>query len=127
CEIISALDDFGVPYTVLEFPRFTTDAAYLHDALSPVLPGSTRDDVQRALDKCVRPELIHQQPLTLGERWRTRLTTVWMVLYRYPMARVRRRLNPDGVEERMRAAGAASRKREAELAAREAESGTPPT
>src|SRR5262245_23189074 len=71
-EIVEALTEFEVPYTVLEFPRFATDAAYTHDKLAAVAPGASVDDVQSALDRCVRPEMIHEVPLSTTERWRMR-------------------------------------------------------
>jgi hypothetical protein len=115
-EILSALDDFSVPYTIVEFPRFASDAVYTHAALAPILEGATVEDVQRALDRCVRPELIHEAPLSRRERWRTRLTTGWMVVYRYPIARIRGRVNPDAQQAKIRASVAAARKQEAALA-----------
>src|SRR3954452_23645434 len=33
-EIVSALTEKGVPFTLLEFPRFATDATYIHERLS---------------------------------------------------------------------------------------------
>lgn len=125
-EILSALADFDIPYTVLEFPRFAVDAAYTHAALAPVLPGSTVDDVQRALDRCVHEELIHEAPLSPRERWRTRLTTVWMVLYRYPVATIRRHINPAAQAARLRASVAEANRREAELAEAERAAGRMP-
>jgi hypothetical protein len=125
-EITSALEDFGIPYTVLEFPRFASDAAYTQGALRAILPDASVDDVQRALEQCVREEMIHEAPLSRRERWRTRLTTAWMVLYRYPVAAVRRKLDPEGQQERIRAAVAAARQQEAALAERERKAGRLP-
>lgn len=126
-DILDALDDFEIPHTLLEFPRFATDAAYTHEMLAPILPEATVDDVRRALERCVRPELIHDAPLTRAERWRTRVVTAWMVLYRLPMARLRERIDPAGQEARLRAAVAAARQREAELAEAERRAGRMPT
>jgi hypothetical protein len=126
-EILGALDDFAIPYTVLEFPRFATDAEYTHAALRPVLPDATVEDVARALERCVREEMIHEQPLSCGERWRTRLVTAWMVLYRFPMARLRERINPERQQAKLREAVAAAHRQEAELAERERLAGRLPT
>jgi hypothetical protein len=115
-EILTVLDDLGIPYTVLEFPRFATDAAYTHAALAPILPDATVEDVQAALDACVRLDMIHEAPLSRREVWKTRLTTIWMVVYRLPVARVRGRIDPEGQKAKMRASVAASNRREAELA-----------
>jgi len=116
-EILSALEDFTIPYTVLEFPRFAADAAYTHAALAPILGGATVEDVQRALDHCVRPEMIHEDPLSRRERWRTRLTTGWMVLYRYPVARIKGMINPERQQAKLKASVAEARRKEAEQAA----------
>ena len=125
-EIISALEDHEIPYTVLEFPRFASDAAYTHAALTAVEPTVSLDDVRRALDRCVRPEMIHERPLSAGERWRTRLTTAWMVLYRYPVAGIRRRIDPEGQQAKIRASVAAARRREQELVEVERQAGRLP-
>jgi hypothetical protein len=118
-DVFAALEEFGIPYTVLEFPRFATDAQYTHDALSPVLPDASVDDVRQALERVVRPELIHESPLSWHERLRTWRSTLWMVVVRFPIAAVRRRLDPEGTEERIRAAVAESRRRDAELRERD--------
>jgi hypothetical protein len=115
-EILGALNEYEVPYTTLEFPRFATDAAYAREKLAAVVPGASVADVQSALDRCVRREMIHEEPLSSNERWRMRATTAWMRLVRYPVARIRRRINPEGAEARLRASYAAARKRDAELA-----------
>lgn len=125
-ELLATLADHEIPHTVLEFPRFATDAEYLCERLRPVLPRLSPAEVQAALDRCVHPEMIHEAPLSRGERWRTQLTTAWMVLYRYPVARLRHRLDPEGQEARLRASVAAARRREAELAEVERRAGRYP-
>lgn len=114
--IIDALNEYDVPYTTLEFPRFATDAAYAHEKLSAVVPEASVSDVQSALDSCVRPELIHETPLSSKERWRMHLISGWMRLVRYPVANIRRRINPEASEARLRASYAAARQRDAEIA-----------
>lgn len=125
-EILEVCAHHGIPHTMLEFPRFTTDAAYTHAALAPVLGGATVDDVQRALDQCVRPELIHEEPLTRAERWRMRAITAFMVLYRFPVASIRRRINPEAQQAKIRASLAAAREREAALVEAERQAGRLP-
>jgi hypothetical protein len=115
-EILDALDEHEVPYTTLEFPRFATDAAYAREKLGVVVPGASLSDIQSALDRCVRPELIHEAPLSAKERRRMRATSAWMRLVRYPVANIRRRINPEASEARLRASYAAARQRDAELA-----------
>jgi hypothetical protein len=112
-EIVGALDDFGVPYSLLEFPRYTSDAAYTHATLAPVLGDITVDDVQDALERCVRPDRIHEQPLSRQERVRMVAVTLWMRLYRLPLARYRNWRDPEGSEARLRAGYRAALEREA--------------
>jgi hypothetical protein len=120
-EIIGALDEFGIPYTTLEFPRFATDAAYTYEALSRFAPDATLADFEAALGKHVRADLIHETSLSSRERWRTRATTAWMTVVRYPIAAVRRRIDPEGTEERIRASVKAARARDEAAAQRELE------
>ena len=63
-EILSALRDHDIPYTLIDFPQFATDASYTFEKLSFLVPDSTVDDFRAALDACVRPELIHEAPLS---------------------------------------------------------------
>jgi hypothetical protein len=125
-EILSVLEEHGIPYTMLEFPRFATDAEYTYAALAPVLPDASVDDVRVALERCVRPEMIHEAPLSRKERSRTRATTAWMVLYRIPIARVRARINPERQKAKMRASVAESNRREAALTEAERQAGRLP-
>jgi hypothetical protein len=112
-EIVTALTEFDIPYTEIAFPRFATDAAYTYERLGFLVPDATLDDVRRALERCVRPDMIHEAPLSGREVWRTRLTTVWMATVRYPIGRLRRWLDPEGSEARLRASIAAALQREA--------------
>ena len=117
-EILSALDEHQIPHTMLEFPRFALDAAYTHRALAAVVPDATVEDVAAALGRCVRPEMIHEQPLTRRERWTARATTAWNAVVRFPIARYRRWRDPVGSDARLRASVAAARRREAAEAER---------
>ncbi|MSO87322.1 MAG: hypothetical protein EXQ71_07360 [Acidimicrobiia bacterium] len=114
-EILAVLAEFDVPYTILEFPRFAFDAAYFHDALGSILPGVSLSDVQLSLDRCVRPEMIHESVLGRRERWRTRATTAWMVVYWFPAARVRGWINPKREQRKMLASVGAAKRQEALL------------
>jgi len=71
----------------------------------------------------VRPELIHEEPLSPQERWRMRLTAAWMRFVRYPVANIRRRINPEAADARLRASYAAARARDRALAEAERDSG----
>jgi hypothetical protein len=115
-DILDALTEFDIPYTTLEFPRFAIDAAYARGKLAAIVPNATVDDIQSALDCCVRLELIHEAPLSTSERWRMRATAAWMRFVRFPIASIRRRINPEASKARLRASSAAARQREAELA-----------
>jgi hypothetical protein len=123
-EILGALADFDIPCTEIEFPRFATDAEYTREVLGFLAPAATVEDIQAALDRVVRRELIHEAPLSPGERWRTRATTVWMALVRLPIARVRRKLDPEGSEARLRASVAAAQRRQAATVAERDHAGT---
>jgi hypothetical protein len=112
-EILGALADHDIPWTELEFPRFATDAAYLHAALGFLAPAASLEDVRVALDRVVDPDMIHEQPLTRREVWRARRVTAWMLLVRYPIARLRRRMNPEAAQARLRASVAEAQRREA--------------
>jgi hypothetical protein len=124
-EIPAILDEFGIPYTVIEFPRFATDAAYAHAQLRAVAPDASADDVAAALGRCVDPTMIHETPLSGREAWRTRFTTVWMITVRYPVGRVRRWIDPEGSQARLRASVAAAQRKAAEAEA-EAPAGPDP-
>ena len=100
-DMLRAFDDFGVPYTILEFPRFATDPGYTYETLSFLAPDSTPEVWRTAIERTVRPELIHETPLTPSEVRRTRRTTAWMVYVRFPIARIRRRLDPEGSKARL--------------------------
>ena len=115
-EIVAVLEERGIPHTFIDFPRFATDATYTHDRLRPVVPDASLADVERALRQTVRPDMIHEQPLSWIERCRVRAVTTWMVVYRYPVARMRARINPERQRAKMRASVAATKQREERLA-----------
>lgn len=112
-DILDALTEFDIPFTMIEFPRFATDAAYAHETLGFLAPEASVDDFRGALERCVQSDLIHQVSLTRGEVWRTSVTSAWMKLVKFPIARVRNRLNPEAAQARLRASVAAARQRDA--------------
>lgn len=118
-DIVTALTEYDIPYTVIEFPRFALDAPYAFETLGFVAPTATIDDFAAALAKCVRPDLIHEEPLTTREVWRTRVTSAWMRFVRLPLARVRNRIDPEGAQARLKASVAAERRREAMIVERD--------
>jgi hypothetical protein len=120
-EIVDALAAHDVPYTLIEFPRFAKDPDYIYEKLSFLVPGSTLDDFKTALDRCVRPELIHETPLSRREIWRTRAVAVWMRFVRFPIAAIRRWWNPEASQARLRASVAEARRRDATLAGSESD------
>jgi hypothetical protein len=67
-ELMFTLARFEMPHTLLEFPRFTTDAEYTHRCLSFLAPDRSLEDFREALRGVVRPELIHQHDLEPRER-----------------------------------------------------------
>jgi hypothetical protein len=101
-DFIAALREHHIAYTTIEFPRFTKDPKYFHDTLSFLFPDRSVADVRRALKAVVRPELIHQRPLSRRERWLTRLYTLWSVTIGVPWAKYRAWRDPAKADERLR-------------------------
>jgi hypothetical protein len=60
-----------VPHTLLEFPRFASDWRYTYDKLGFLDPTVPADRWRDAVAARVRPELIHETPLSRRERWLT--------------------------------------------------------
>jgi hypothetical protein len=125
-EIVTVLEERRIPHTILEFPRFATDAVYTHERLRRVVPDASLADVERALRECVRPDMIHERPLSWVERCRVRAITTWMVVYRYPVARLRARINPERQRAKMQASVADWNRREQHLAEAERLEGRSP-
>jgi hypothetical protein len=67
-ELMFTLARFEVPHTLLEFPRFTTDADYTYRRLGFLTPDRTLDDYRNALASVVDTTLIHQQELGAREQ-----------------------------------------------------------
>jgi hypothetical protein len=72
-QLVVTLARYDVPHSFLLFPRFATDAGYLHDKLLVIAPDLRVDDVQRVLDDRYRPEYVHEAPLDRNEALRTKL------------------------------------------------------
>jgi hypothetical protein len=97
-ELMLTLARFDVPYTLLLFPRFATDWHYTYDKLS-FLDGSLPPERwEQAVAATVRPELIHEQPLSQGERVLTGLGTAYNRVVVRPARGVRKLLRGDGPE-----------------------------
>ncbi|MEW6629954.1 MAG: hypothetical protein AB1440_03710 [Pseudomonadota bacterium] len=57
--LVEALVRHDIPITLISFPRSATDAAYLFDKLSPLMPTISKSAFFEAFNKTARPELIH--------------------------------------------------------------------
>jgi hypothetical protein len=66
-----------LPHTLLLFPRFTSDWEYTHRQLSFLSPETPAARWREALERFVEPDLIHEQPLSPGERRLTVLGTAY--------------------------------------------------
>jgi hypothetical protein len=66
-----------LPHTLLVFPRFTSDWEYIHRQLCFLAPEIPAVRWREALERCVEPGLIHEQPLSAGERRLTVLGTAY--------------------------------------------------
>lgn len=58
-ELAYTLARHDIPTTMLLFPRFVSDHAYLYRKLAPVLPGIDAARFRAAFDLAARPELVH--------------------------------------------------------------------
>lgn len=63
-----------LPTTLLHFPRFTTDAEYLHRKLVVLDPALQLGDVQRVLADRYRPDYVHERPLDKNEQAKIRMS-----------------------------------------------------
>lgn len=76
-ELLYTIARHDLAHTLLEFPRFAHDWEYAHAKLGFLDPTIPADCWRVAIQGRVRPELIHETPLTGGERWLTRAGTVY--------------------------------------------------
>ncbi len=58
-EFLHAVAQEGVPFTLLAFPNFATDADYCFSRLRFLIAGTSREEFHQAFRRCARPELIH--------------------------------------------------------------------
>ncbi len=70
-ELLYTIARHDLPLTLLEFPRFAQDWRYAYDKLGFLDPAIPADCWKTAVTGRVRPELIHEEPLTRRERWLT--------------------------------------------------------
>ncbi len=72
-ELIHTVADHDIDHTLLMFPRFANDAAYLFEKLGWLAPGKTEDDFRACLAARYDPNRITEAPLGKGERLRSAL------------------------------------------------------
>ena len=83
-ELLYTIARYELPHTFLAFPRFAHDAEYLSRSLGFLDPSLTTEQWQRALAGRVRPELIHESPLSRREQVMTRGGTAYQHLVARP-------------------------------------------
>jgi hypothetical protein len=59
-DLILALSEIHVPVTLLRYPKFIKDSAYLYEKLEPVLGTISYKEFASVFDQTVRPELVHE-------------------------------------------------------------------
>lgn len=89
-QLMLTLARHEVPSTYLEFPRFTRDWEYLYRQLRFLAPDLPPERWQAALQGRVKPELIHEQPLTAKERRLTMIGTTYNRAVVRPLRGVRK-------------------------------------
>lgn len=70
-ELLETVARFGLPHTLLDFPRFAEDPRYLADRLSFLDPTLPFDAWRDALARCAQPDRIREQRLARRERIET--------------------------------------------------------
>ncbi len=76
-QLMFTLAKYDIAHTLLLFPRFATDWEYLYSHLSFLDPEIPPQDWKAAVEARVRPELIHEAPLTRAEQLATRLGSAY--------------------------------------------------
>jgi hypothetical protein len=76
-ELLYTIARHDLPHTLLEFPRFARDWEYAYAKLAFLDPSVPADRWQTAVTARVRPELIHETPLSGREQWMTRAGTLY--------------------------------------------------
>jgi hypothetical protein len=88
-ELLYTIARYDLPHTLLEFPRFAQDWEYAHAKLAFLDPAIPADCWRTAVQARVRPELIHESPLSTRERWLTRGGTLYNRAIARPVRGVR--------------------------------------
>ncbi len=57
--LIHTITRHNIPLTLLDFPRFVTDVAYLFTKLRPIFPRIEETEFRRAFQTVSRPEMVH--------------------------------------------------------------------
>jgi hypothetical protein len=70
-ELLYTIARHDLDHTLLEFPRFAQDWRYAYDKLGFLDPSIPAECWRTAVEARVRPELIHESPLSRRERWLT--------------------------------------------------------
>ncbi len=91
-ELLYTVARHDLGHTFLLFPRFTTDWEYTHAQLGFLAPEINADRWRQALEARVKPNLIHEQPLSRFERGLTVTGTIYNRGIRRPLRGVRRLL-----------------------------------
>ncbi|MEP6623255.1 MAG: hypothetical protein ABJC79_02350 [Acidimicrobiia bacterium] len=76
-DLLFTIARYDLPHTLLLFPRFTTDWEYTHRQLSFLAPELPATRWRDALERWVKPGLIHETPLSVRERRLTFLGTMY--------------------------------------------------
>jgi hypothetical protein len=88
-ELMWTLTRHEVPFTPLEFPRFAGDADYLRRRLGFLAPEVPESRWREVVAARVRPELIHETPLSPSEQATTRVATAYNALLVRPARALR--------------------------------------
>lgn len=88
-ELLYTIARHDLPHTLLHFPRFTHDWDYTYRKLAFLDPSIPVDRWREVLSMRVRPELIHEHPLTRGERVMTFGGTMYNRAVAYPLRNAR--------------------------------------
>ena len=75
-DLLVTIARYDLDHTLLLFPRFTEDPDYVYEKLAFLAPDLSRQQWHDALSARVRPELIHERPLSARER-RLTLVSTW--------------------------------------------------
>jgi hypothetical protein len=91
-ELVYTIARYDLPHTFLLFPRFVTDWEYTYEKLRFLAPDVPAAQWREALARRASPELIHEDPLTPGERAKTYAGTFYNRGIARPLRGVRRML-----------------------------------